>query len=55
MFKTGVIGTGIHKIGEPKLADIPQALDGRGVQERQEFLVHFHVAMDRVLDNLGIH
>ena len=55
MFKTRVVGPGIDKVPEAELVDIPQALDGRGIQELQDLLVHLNIAMNRILDDLGTH
>ena len=55
MFKTSVVSTGIHQVGESQLADVPQPLNRWRVKERQDLLIHFHIAMDRILDDLGIH
>ena len=55
VFKTGVVGPGIHQVGEPELPNVAQSLNGRGIKERQDLFIDFHIAMDRVLDDLGIH
>jgi hypothetical protein len=55
MFKPCMVGPGIYEIRKPELTDITQALDGRGIQERQDLLIHFHIAMDRILDDLETH
>ena len=55
MLKARVGGAGIHKVRKAELPDIAQALDAGGVEEREDILVHLHIAMNRVLDDLGTH
>jgi len=55
VLEPGVAGTGVDKERKPELPDIAQALDRRRIKERQDPCIHFHIAMDRVFDDLRIH
>jgi hypothetical protein len=50
-----VVGTWIHEIRKPELLDVAEALQCRGIEQGKCELLHFHIAMDRVLDDLQVH
>jgi hypothetical protein len=50
-----VIGTRIDKVRKTELLDVAEALQGRGIQQGKRKLLHFNIAMDRVLDYFQVH
>jgi hypothetical protein len=52
MFKPCMVCTGVNEVGETQLVDVPEPLEGRSIQKRQDKILHFYIAMYRVLDNL---
>jgi hypothetical protein len=52
MFEPGMVCARVNEIGETELAYIPQALERGRIEEGEGILLDFHVAVDRVLDDL---
>jgi LPPG:FO 2-phospho-L-lactate transferase len=52
VFETGVVGAGIHKIGETELPDIAETLERGGIEQGKGKILHLNITMDRVLDDL---
>jgi hypothetical protein len=52
MFKPGVVRTRVNEIRKTQLTNVPKPLEGGGIQKRQDKILHFNIAMDRVLDDL---
>ena len=50
-----VVGPGIHEVGKTELPDVAEALQRRGVKQGKRKVLHFNIAVDRVLDDLQIH
>jgi hypothetical protein len=52
MLEPGMVCAGIDKVGKPQLADIPEPLQCRGIEEGKSKVLEFDIAVDRVLDDL---
>jgi hypothetical protein len=52
VLKPRVVCPGIYQEGKSQLPDVAEALERRGIQEGKCKVLHFHVSMDRVLDDL---
>jgi LPPG:FO 2-phospho-L-lactate transferase len=52
VLKPGMVGPGIDKVGKAKLLNIAEALQGRGIQQRQGKILYFYIPMYGVFDDL---
>jgi hypothetical protein len=52
MLEPGVVCTGIHKVGESQLPDIPEPLQCRRIKEGKSKVLKFNIPVDRVFDDL---
>ena len=52
MLEPCMVGTRIDEIGKTELFDIAEALEYRGIEQGKCKILHFNIAMDRVLDDL---
>lgn len=55
MLKARVVRPGVHEVRKPELPDIAESLERGGVEQGEGEILHFHVPVDRVLDDLQVH
>jgi hypothetical protein len=52
MFKARVVCTGIYEIRETELPYVAETLERGGIEQGEGEILHFNIAVDRVLDDL---